>query len=49
MGREKKGRIEGGEGGREKKKEREKRIKVAFWNVVGLGSKDRDFWKRLEE
>jgi len=25
------------------------RWKVAFWNVAGLGNKDRDFWKCLEE
>lgn len=23
--------------------------KVVFWNVAGLGNKDRDFWKGLRE
>lgn len=23
--------------------------KIAFWNVVDLGNKDKDFWKGLEE
>jgi len=31
------------------KKENEGYIKVAFWNVAGLGNKDKQFWKGLEE
>jgi len=23
--------------------------KIAFWNVAGLGNKDREFWKGLKE
>jgi len=30
-------------------KENEGYIKVAFWNVAGLGNKDKEFWRGLEE
>lgn len=35
--------------GRKNKREEMKRWKVAFWNVAGMGNKDKGFWKRLEE
>jgi len=46
-----------GRGRRMKRKEREEKVgtekekglKIAFWNVAGLKSKDRRFWKSLEE
>lgn len=48
-------RMKGGEGrsqrgGKEKGRRKRSGIyKIAFWNVTGLGNKDRDFWKGLEE
>lgn len=24
-------------------------VRIAFWNVAGLGNKDKDFWKRINE
>lgn len=36
----------GGERGRD---EQEEIWKVAFWNVVGVGNKDREFWQRIKE
>lgn len=24
-------------------------IRIGLWNVAGLGNKDRDFWKKLED
>lgn len=46
----------GGEGGKrgseiEKGEGRESRRgwKIAFWNVAGLGNKDRNFWEELKE
>lgn len=36
------------ERGKEKGKEKEG-WKIAFWNVAGLGNKDKEFWKRLKE
>lgn len=24
-------------------------VKMAFWNVVGVGGKDREFWKEMTE
>lgn len=27
----------------------EEGIRIGFWNVAGLGNKDRSFWKKLEE
>lgn len=34
---------------REDKKEREGRVKIAFWNVAGLRNKDREFWERIKQ
>lgn len=34
-----------GERGRE---EQEEIWKVAFWNVAGVGNKDREFWQRIK-
>ena len=25
------------------------RVKIAFWNVAGLGNKDREFWKGIND
>jgi len=40
-------------GREEEKKEGEVKTerlkKIAFWNVAGLGNKDREFWKGLKE
>lgn len=54
-------RVDGGEGSGEengkgrrregnKEGKRKKNIyKIAFWNVAGLGNKDKEFWQGLKE
>jgi len=50
-----KGKIKGGRQmkGKEREEkmgiEKEKYLKVMFWNVAGLKNKDREFWKSLEK
>lgn len=38
-----------GKKGRDKKNKVETKWKIGFWNVAGLGNKDKNFWRSLEE
>lgn len=47
MEKEKRRKVENGEREEKSKKEKESDWKVRFWNMAGLGDKDKEFWKSL--